>query len=238
MSLDHDHDHDHGPGAHEHGTHEHPVPPRAGRALRIGIGGPVGSGKTALVAALCRALRDEINLAVVTNDIYTTEDADFLQRAGRARRRPDHPRPHRLLPAHRDPRRHRGQPGRGRGPGGAVRRARPGAGGERRRQPHRDVLARPGRPADLRARRVRRRQGAAQGRPRRHVLRPAGDQQDRSRAAGRGVARGHGAGRRRGARGAAGDLHFAARGSAGGRGRRLGAGRAPVTVLPLSPNGR
>ncbi len=80
MSLDHDHDH--GPGAHEHGTHEHPVPPRAGRALRIGIGGPVGSGKTALVAALCRALRDEINLAVVTNDIYTTEDADFLQRAG------------------------------------------------------------------------------------------------------------------------------------------------------------
>ena len=80
MSLDHDHDH--GSGAHEHGTHEHPVPPRAGRALRIGIGGPVGSGKTALVAALCRALRDEINLAVVTNDIYTTEDADFLQRAG------------------------------------------------------------------------------------------------------------------------------------------------------------
>ncbi len=73
---------DHGSGAHEHGTHEHPVPPRAGRALRIGIGGPVGSGKTALVAALCRALRDEINLAVVTNDIYTTEDADFLQRAG------------------------------------------------------------------------------------------------------------------------------------------------------------
>jgi urease accessory protein len=75
-------DHDHGSGAHEHGTHEHPVPDRAGRALRIGIGGPVGSGKTALVAALCRALRDELNLAVVTNDIYTTEDADFLQRAG------------------------------------------------------------------------------------------------------------------------------------------------------------
>ena len=83
MSLDHDHGsgvHEH--GTHEHGTHSHPVPPRAGRALRIGIGGPVGSGKTALVAALCRALRDEVNLAVVTNDIYTTEDADFLQRAG------------------------------------------------------------------------------------------------------------------------------------------------------------
>jgi urease accessory protein len=50
-----------------------------GRALRIGIGGPVGSGKTALVAALCRALRDELSLVVVTNDIYTTEDADFLR---------------------------------------------------------------------------------------------------------------------------------------------------------------
>jgi urease accessory protein len=49
------------------------------RALRIGIGGPVGSGKTALVAALCRALRDKLSLAVVTNDIYTTEDADFLR---------------------------------------------------------------------------------------------------------------------------------------------------------------
>jgi urease accessory protein len=60
-------------------AHDHPAPPREGRALRIGIGGPVGSGKTALVAALCKVLRDEINLAVVTNDIYTTEDADFLR---------------------------------------------------------------------------------------------------------------------------------------------------------------
>ena len=50
------------------------------RALRIGLGGPVGSGKTATVAALCRTLRDELSLAVVTNDIYTTEDADFLLR--------------------------------------------------------------------------------------------------------------------------------------------------------------
>jgi urease accessory protein len=48
----------------------------------VGIGGPVGSGKTALVAALCRILADEVNLAVVTNDIYTTEDADFLLRNG------------------------------------------------------------------------------------------------------------------------------------------------------------
>ena len=52
------------------------------RATRIGIGGPVGSGKTALVAALCRTLHAELNLAVVTNDIYTTEDADFLLRNG------------------------------------------------------------------------------------------------------------------------------------------------------------
>jgi urease accessory protein len=49
---------------------------------RIGIGGPVGSGKTALVAALCRALADRLSIGVVTNDIYTTEDADFLRRAG------------------------------------------------------------------------------------------------------------------------------------------------------------
>jgi urease accessory protein len=46
--------------------------------LRVGIGGPVGSGKTALTLALCRALRDRFNIAVVTNDIYTREDAAFL----------------------------------------------------------------------------------------------------------------------------------------------------------------
>ncbi|WP_374490479.1 urease accessory protein UreG [Zoogloea sp.] len=51
-----------------------------GQALRVGIGGPVGSGKTALTLALCRALRDKYNLAVVTNDIYTAEDAQFLVR--------------------------------------------------------------------------------------------------------------------------------------------------------------
>ena len=47
-------------------------------ALRVGIGGPVGSGKTALVRALCLELRDRFNLAVITNDIYTREDAEFL----------------------------------------------------------------------------------------------------------------------------------------------------------------
>jgi urease accessory protein len=50
--------------------------------LRVGIGGPVGSGKTALVERLCRFLRDDWNIAVVTNDIYTKEDAEFLTRAG------------------------------------------------------------------------------------------------------------------------------------------------------------
>ena len=48
--------------------------------LRVGIGGPVGSGKTALTLSLCKRLRDELNIAVVTNDIYTKEDAEFLTR--------------------------------------------------------------------------------------------------------------------------------------------------------------
>jgi urease accessory protein len=72
MSPHNDHADTHGPLDGSSGT----------RAFRIGIGGPVGSGKTALVAALCRALAGDLNLAVVTNDIYTTEDADFLLRNG------------------------------------------------------------------------------------------------------------------------------------------------------------
>ena len=68
------HDHGHSPGV--------AAPRDRGRGLRLGIGGPVGSGKTALVAALCRSLHAELTLAVVTNDIYTTEDADFLRKAG------------------------------------------------------------------------------------------------------------------------------------------------------------
>ena len=48
----------------------------------IGVGGPVGSGKTALVEALCLRLRDRVSLAVVTNDIFTKEDAEFLTRRG------------------------------------------------------------------------------------------------------------------------------------------------------------
>ncbi len=53
---------------------------KTNQTLRVGIGGPVGSGKTALLLALCKALRDRWHLAVVTNDIYTREDADFLVR--------------------------------------------------------------------------------------------------------------------------------------------------------------
>jgi urease accessory protein len=66
------------PHAHQPNRPKRPRTP--GEPLRIGVGGPVGSGKTALVAALCRALREELSLAVLTNDIYTTEDADFLRR--------------------------------------------------------------------------------------------------------------------------------------------------------------
>ena len=50
--------------------------------LRVGIGGPVGSGKTALTDRLCKAMRDTYNIAAITNDIYTKEDAEFLTRSG------------------------------------------------------------------------------------------------------------------------------------------------------------
>lgn len=51
------------------------------QALRVGVGGPVGSGKTALVEALCKTMRNDYQIAVVTNDIYTQEDAQFLLRS-------------------------------------------------------------------------------------------------------------------------------------------------------------
>jgi len=91
---EHDHDHDHGHGGHHHrhGEMDHPglfherggpaplARDYAARAFTVGIGGPVGSGKTALLLALCRALRDRYALGVVTNDIFTREDAEFLVR--------------------------------------------------------------------------------------------------------------------------------------------------------------
>jgi urease accessory protein len=64
--------------------HDHELAERASspdRALRIGVGGPVGSGKTTLVGALCRLLRDELSVVVVTNDIFTSEDAKALRAA-------------------------------------------------------------------------------------------------------------------------------------------------------------
>ncbi|MCJ1253927.1 hypothetical protein MMC24_001741 [Lignoscripta atroalba] len=93
----HSHDHDHnGFNAAEHG-HSHEILDGPGsymgrempiiegrdwsdRAFTVGIGGPVGSGKTALMLALCLKLRDEYNIAAVTNDIFTREDAEFLTR--------------------------------------------------------------------------------------------------------------------------------------------------------------
>ena len=67
---------------HSHHHHRHASGEPGERPLRIGVGGPVGSGKTTLVGALCTLLRDELSLAVVTNDIFTTEDADALRAAG------------------------------------------------------------------------------------------------------------------------------------------------------------
>ena len=63
-------------------NHARPERPLAlDRALRIGVGGPVGSGKTTLVGSLCRLLRDEMSVVVVTNDIFTSEDAQSLREA-------------------------------------------------------------------------------------------------------------------------------------------------------------
>src|SRR6187399_1616018 len=75
----HDHDEPAGPGQFEDRRAPLARDYRE-RAYTIGIGGPVGSGKTALLLALCRLLRDDYNLAVVTNDIFTREDAEFLVR--------------------------------------------------------------------------------------------------------------------------------------------------------------
>src|SRR5438046_10741277 len=80
MAHEGDHEHADHPGY----FHERPAPrlrrDYRARAFTVGVGGPVGSGKTALVLALCRALRDRVSLGVVTNDIFTREDAEFLVR--------------------------------------------------------------------------------------------------------------------------------------------------------------
>lgn len=95
MSSQHDHHHGHS-HSHDHGHgHTHEILEHPGhyherektlernykkRAFTIGIGGPVGSGKTALTLQLCRAMRNDWNLGVVTNDIFTKEDCEFLHR--------------------------------------------------------------------------------------------------------------------------------------------------------------
>lgn len=87
----HHHDHVHLPGhGHHHEHHDHPgryaereaplARDYSRRAYTVGIGGPVGSGKTALMLQLCTSLRERVNLAAVTNDIFTKEDGEFLIR--------------------------------------------------------------------------------------------------------------------------------------------------------------
>jgi len=88
--LLHPHSHSHGPGGHTHEHMEHPghfherdQPLHrdfSRRAFTVGVGGPVGSGKTALMLQLCRKLREKMNIAAVTNDIFTKEDGEFLVR--------------------------------------------------------------------------------------------------------------------------------------------------------------
>ena len=156
--------------------------------LRVGIGGPVGSGKTALTLALCLALRDRYNLAVVTNDIYTREDADFLVRNEALA-------PERIIGVET-----------GGCPHTAIREDasinleavdqlnRRFEGLDlihrrvRRRQPVGDVQPGAVGPHHLRDRRFGRRQAAAQGWSGHLQIRSAGDQQDRPRAAGRRLA--------------------------------------------------
>ncbi|HUS34308.1 MAG TPA: urease accessory protein UreG [Verrucomicrobiae bacterium] len=86
----HPHSHDHGPHGHTHEQLDHPghfddrdAPIHrdfSKRAFTVGIGGPVGSGKTALLLQLCHRMRDQWNIAAVTNDIFTKEDGEFLIR--------------------------------------------------------------------------------------------------------------------------------------------------------------
>jgi urease accessory protein len=86
----HHHLHGGGSAAHDHADtpghfHEREMPRRRDldrRAFTVGVGGPVGSGKTALMLQLCRRLRQQMSVAVVTNDIFTREDAEFLTRHG------------------------------------------------------------------------------------------------------------------------------------------------------------
>ena len=84
-SHPHDHGHTHAHLDHPGHFHERDLPQDrdfSRRAFTVGVGGPVGSGKTALMLQLCLKLRDRLNLAAVTNDIFTKEDGEFLTRNG------------------------------------------------------------------------------------------------------------------------------------------------------------
>ena len=147
--------------------------------LRVGVGGPVGTGKTALMDALCKHFRDHYDIAAITNDIYTKEDAEFLTRAG-------------SLPVERIMGIETGGC-----PHTAIREdASINLAGvadlrqrfpdldlilieSRRRQSRRDLQSGTGGSDDLRHRRFGRRQDPPQGRPGHHAQRPAGHQQDR-----------------------------------------------------------
>ena len=156
--------------------------------LRVGVGGPVGSGKTALMDALCKRLRDRYEIAAITNDIYTKWDAEYLVRSGALE--PDRIAgvetggcPHTAIREDASANLAAIADMRQKFPG-----ARSGADRIRRRQSRRDVLAGACRSDDLRHRRRRRRQDPVEGRPGHHPLRPSGDQQGRPRAPCRRVA--------------------------------------------------
>src|SRR5438477_6911997 len=92
IAHNHTHSHDHGPHGHTHEQMDHPghfhgrdLPLQrdfSERAFTVGVGGPVGSGKTALMLQLCLHLRERLSIAAVTNDIFTKEDGEFLVRHG------------------------------------------------------------------------------------------------------------------------------------------------------------
>ena len=151
--------------------------------LRVGIGGPVGSGKTALMEVLCKRMRDRYDLCAITNDIYTKEDARLLTVAGalpqeRIMGVETGGCPHTAIREDCSINLAAVEEMRGQVPG-----ARPDPDRIRRRQPRGDLLAGTGGPDDLRHRRRGRRKDPAQGRAGHHALRSAGHQQDRSRPA-------------------------------------------------------
>ena len=161
--------------------------------LRVGVGGPVGSGKTALMDALCKRLRDRYEIAAITNDIYTKWDAEYLVRSGALV-------PERIAGVET-----------GGCPHTAIREdasANLAAIADMRQkyptldlvliefgrgQSCRDLFAGTGRSDNLRDRCGRRRQDSFQGRTRHHPLRSSSDQQDRSRAVCRRLVGNHGA---------------------------------------------